>query len=109
MPTFLAANPGLQESTLFEAMLNTHEPPHEAAASMYVDLVWHIRTEGDTRIVEHHGATGACWSFAGFVKDARAGVVVLANTFHNIDKIGLALLRHAAAEFESGGWDGNDG
>jgi hypothetical protein len=63
---------------------------------MKVGLAWHMHTEGDLQIVEHHGATGGYWSFAGFVTDKQIGVVVLTNTFHDIDQIGLGLLRAAA-------------
>lgn len=93
MLTFLAANVGLHESRLYEAMQLTHESHYLVNESMRVGLAWHIRTEGDLQIVEHHGATGGYWSFAGFVKDKQTGVVVLTNTFHDVDEIGLDLLR----------------
>lgn len=96
MLTFLAANMGLIESSLYETMQVTHEPRYQVDGSMEVGLGWHIRTQDDVQIVEHHGATGGYWSFAGFVKGKQTGVVVLTNTFHDIDEIGLDLLRTAA-------------
>jgi CubicO group peptidase (beta-lactamase class C family) len=96
--TFLAANMGLIDSNLYEAMLVTHEPRHHVGDSMQVGLAWHIRTQDDIEIIEHHGATGGYWSFAGFVKDQQIGVVVLSNTFYDIDEIGLNLLSTVAAQ-----------
>jgi serine-type D-Ala-D-Ala carboxypeptidase/endopeptidase len=100
MLTFLAANIGLQESSLYEAMQLTHEPLYRVneSMSMRVGLAWHIRIQGALRIIEHHGATGGYWGYAGFIKDQQIGVVVLTNTFNNIDQIGLDLLRRAAAQ-----------
>lgn len=95
MLTFLAANVGLRESRLYRAMQVTHEPRYPVDATMKVGLAWHIRNQGDVQIVEHHGATGGYWSYAGFVKDKQMGVVVLTNTFSNVDEIGLTLLRTA--------------
>jgi D-alanyl-D-alanine-carboxypeptidase/D-alanyl-D-alanine-endopeptidase len=95
MLTFLAANIGLQESRLYEAMQLTHEPRYPTT-SMRVGLAWHIRTQGALQIIEHHGATGGYWGFTGFVRDKQVGVVVLTNTFTDIDEIGLDLLRRAA-------------
>jgi D-alanyl-D-alanine-carboxypeptidase/D-alanyl-D-alanine-endopeptidase len=100
MLTFLAANIGLQESSLYKAMQLTHEPIYRVneSMSMRVGLAWHIRIQGALRIIEHHGATGGYWGYAGFAKDQQIGVVVLTNTFNNIDQIGLDLLRRAATQ-----------
>jgi len=98
MLTFLAANMGLMESRLYEAMQLTHEPRYPVDASMEVGLAWHIRTLNHAQVVEHHGATGGYWSFAGFIKDKKTGVVVLTNTFHDIDEIGLGLLRESTMQ-----------
>jgi CubicO group peptidase (beta-lactamase class C family) len=64
---------------------------------MKVGLGWHIRTQSDPPIIEHHGATGGYWSYAGFVEDKQIGVVVLTNTYYDVDAIGLNLLSYAAA------------
>jgi CubicO group peptidase (beta-lactamase class C family) len=92
---FLAANLGLHPSPLYETMQITHTPRCPVAESMTVGLGWHIRTLGKIETVEHHGATGGYWSFAGFVANKQTGVVVLTNTFHDIDQIGLDLLKLA--------------
>lgn len=96
MLTFLAANLGLQESRLFEAMQVTHLPRYGVNETMQVGLAWHIRDLDDLQIIEHHGATGGYWGFAGFIKDQQIGVVVLTNTFQDIDPIGLDLLQAAS-------------
>jgi D-alanyl-D-alanine-carboxypeptidase/D-alanyl-D-alanine-endopeptidase len=95
---FLEANMGLIDSPLYGAMQTTLEPRFPVSSSMEVGLAWHIQTEGDLQIIEHHGATGGYWGFAGFVKDKQVGVVILSNTFRDIDFIGLDLLRTAATQ-----------
>jgi D-alanyl-D-alanine-carboxypeptidase/D-alanyl-D-alanine-endopeptidase len=92
MLTFLAANIGLTESRLYAAMQVTHEPQFSVASTMQVGLAWHMSQEGKIQIIEHHGATGGYWSFAGFRNDTQTGVVVLTNSFQDIDEIGLQLL-----------------
>jgi D-alanyl-D-alanine-carboxypeptidase/D-alanyl-D-alanine-endopeptidase len=96
--TFLEANLGLIDSPLYGVMQITHEPRFPVSSSMMVGLAWHIRTEGDLQIIEHHGATGGYWGYAGFVREKQTGVVILTNTFKDIDFIGLALLRAAATQ-----------
>ena len=96
--TYLEANLGLIDSPLYRAMQITHEPRFPVGASMMVGLGWHVRTEGDLQIIEHHGATGGYWGYAGFIKDKQTGVVILTNTFKDIDFIALALLRTAATQ-----------
>jgi CubicO group peptidase (beta-lactamase class C family) len=98
MLTFLAANMDLIESQLSAAMQITHEPHYPLDASMEVGLAWHIRALNHTHVIEHHGATGGYWCFAGFIKDKKTGVVVLTNTFHDIDEIGLGLLRESTMQ-----------
>jgi D-alanyl-D-alanine-carboxypeptidase/D-alanyl-D-alanine-endopeptidase len=96
--TYLEANMGLIDSPLYGAMQTTHEPHFPVSASMSVGLGWHIRTEGDLQIIEHHGATGGYWGYAGFIQDKQIGVVILTNTYKDIDFMALALLRSAAAQ-----------
>lgn len=95
MLTFMAANLGLQESRLYSAMQVTHQPRHWVDSWRFqAGLGWHIRTEEDgQQIVEHHGATGGYWSYVGFVKEQQTGVVVLTNTYQDIDDIGQGLLK----------------
>ena len=95
---YLGANMGLVDSPLYGAMQTTQEPRFPVSSSMMVGLAWHIRTQGDLQIIEHHGATGGYWGYAGFVRDKQTGVVILTNTYKDIDFIALALLGTAAAQ-----------
>lgn len=95
--TFLAANLGLQESRLYAAMQLTHEPRFPVTSGVQVGLAWHTVTEGGVEIVEHHGATGGYWSYVGFVTQRQTGVVVLTNTFVDIDPIAHELLGASTA------------
>jgi D-alanyl-D-alanine-carboxypeptidase/D-alanyl-D-alanine-endopeptidase len=96
MLTFLAANLGLKDTPLYTAMQITHSPRFPVNASMQVALAWHVSEIGKIEIIEHHGATGGYWAFAGFVKETQTGVVILTNSFQDIDDIGHRLLEASA-------------
>jgi D-alanyl-D-alanine-carboxypeptidase/D-alanyl-D-alanine-endopeptidase len=98
MLTFLAANIGLTETRLYAAMQVTHEPRFPVGSTMQVGLAWHMSKMGKIQIIWHHGATGGYWSFAGFSNDTQTGVVVLTNSFQDIDEIGLLLLDVSAVQ-----------
>ena len=89
---FLSANLGLEKTDLLPALELTHEERHKKAGDMRVGLGWHIAkgTKGD--IVWHNGGTGGYRSFAGFVKELNAGVVILTNSDVSVDEIGFSLL-----------------
>ena len=87
---FVAAHLGLVETPLANALQMTHAV--RVPGAMPVGLGWHMRITNDKTIVEHHGATGGNWSYVGFVTDEGRGVVVLANTYANIDSIGIHLI-----------------
>ena len=87
---FVGANLGLVDTPLADALRMTHTirvPRH-----MPVGLAWHLLITADKTIVEHHGATGGNWSYVGFIPDEQRGVVVLANTYANVDSLGIHLL-----------------
>ena len=94
LTAFVAANLGLVESPLFAAMQLMHEPHAYAYAygGIPVGLAWHMRDTGGKRIIEHHGATGGCWSYVGFVIEDQIGVVVLTNTYADSDDLGIHIL-----------------
>jgi CubicO group peptidase (beta-lactamase class C family) len=93
MLTFLAANTGVEETRLYGAMSETHQPRETAgSASMQVALGWHVRSDGDRKVVWHNGGTGGYRSFAGFLQGGTTGVVVLTNTNVSADDIGFHLL-----------------
>ncbi len=92
MLTFLAANMGLERTPLSEAMEMSHEERVDAGRDMRVGLAWHIRDNGETRIVWHNGGTGGYRTFCGFIQDQEIGVVVLSNMNVGADDIGFHLL-----------------
>jgi serine-type D-Ala-D-Ala carboxypeptidase/endopeptidase len=87
---FLAANIGLTNSALSNAMAQTHQPRHGAGSFLKIALMWHIDTAHDT--VWHNGGTGGYRSYIGFKKDKRIGVVVLANSANDVGDIAQYIL-----------------
>ncbi|MGB2908886.1 MAG: serine hydrolase [Candidatus Aminicenantaceae bacterium] len=92
MLTFLGANMGQERTALSEAMDMTHKARVEAGKDMHVGLAWHIRDNGQTRIVWHNGGTGGYRTFCGFIKEQKIGVVVLSNMNLGVDDIGFHVL-----------------
>jgi len=90
LTTFVAANLGLLESPLDAAMQLTHRI--YLRYPMLVGLAWHLFDRGGRRIVEHHGGTGGCWSYVGFAVEERVGVVVLSNTYADVNDLGIHVL-----------------
>jgi len=74
------------------AMLAVRRPT--GAATLEIALGWHVAKRGGREIVWHNGGTGGYRSIVAFDPAARAGVVVLSNTFTNVgvDDIGQHLL-----------------
>jgi CubicO group peptidase (beta-lactamase class C family) len=92
MLTFLQANLD-STSVLWPAASATHGARVETGVeNLAVGLGWHIFTRPTGRIVWHNGGTGGYHSFAGFDPERGMGVVVLANSSHDIDDIGVHLL-----------------
>ncbi|MFZ0493080.1 MAG: serine hydrolase domain-containing protein, partial [Acidimicrobiia bacterium] len=87
--TYLAANLGLQESDLYDAMQLTHQRFHQANDIYDIGFGWHIRHRSYGEVVEDIGATGGYYCYVGFLEDKQVGVVVLTNTYHSVDQIGL--------------------
>jgi len=94
LSVFVAANLDLIESPLHVAMQLTQQPHAYAYAygGIPIGLGWHILDRGGERIVEHHGATGGCWSYVGFVMEDQIAVVVLTNTYADSDDLGVHVL-----------------
>jgi serine-type D-Ala-D-Ala carboxypeptidase/endopeptidase len=92
---FLAATLGHAESPLAPAMtsmLAVRRPAGTPGSA--VALGWMVMTRGDNELIWHNGGTGGYRSFAGYLRKARVGVVVLSNTATATggDDIGLHLL-----------------
>jgi tetratricopeptide (TPR) repeat protein len=92
MLKFLAANIGLNKTSLRKAMDLTHTPRHDKAGKHRVGFGWHITAGKNGDVIWHNGGTGGYRTFAGFVKETGMGVVVLTNSDQSADDIGFHLL-----------------
>ena len=93
MLKFVAANIGLNATSLASAMAKTHQTQHDTGIEgLDIGLGWHILKRFDTELIWHNGGTGGYHSFVGFNKAKRAGVVILSNSTNDIDDIGRHLL-----------------
>lgn len=96
MLRFLAANMGLVDSPLLSAMRETHSRRESLGVEgLDIGLGWMLQRQDSTLTVWHDGGTGGYRSFAGFSPDRGLGVVVLTNSFCDIDDIGLHILNPA--------------
>ena len=90
---FLAANSGLMQTPLapaMKAMLDVRRPTD--LRNVEVALAWHISNKDGEQMFWHNGATGGYHSFMGFDPKTHSGVVVLCNSFTDIDDIGPHIL-----------------
>ncbi len=92
MLRFLAANTGEPKTELERAMRTTHLPREQISGQMSIGLNWHIRSVGNSTIVWHNGGTAGFRTFIGFDPAREVGVVVLTNSAHGADDIGLHLI-----------------
>ena len=92
MLAFIAANTGPPESSLEEAMRASHEVRNSLSGNMEIGLNWIIMTAGDGNVIWHNGGTGGYHAFVGFDPDRGVGAVVLTNSSHDTDDIGLHLI-----------------
>lgn len=91
--TFLAANLELTATPLTTAMRRMRAATRPTGVSgIGIAMGWHTRTSNDRVIFWHNGGTGGFRTFAGFDPKARTAVVVLCNTFLDIDDIGYHTL-----------------
>jgi len=93
MLLFLAANLELTDTPLRAAlrrMRSVRKPT--GMPDLNIAMAWHIFTRFGGEIVWHNGGTFGYRSFIGFDPAAKRGVVVLCNTFTDIDDIGLHAL-----------------
>jgi CubicO group peptidase (beta-lactamase class C family) len=92
MLVFIAANTGPAETPLEEVMRGSHEARNGFGGANEIGLNWIITNQGDDKVVWHNGGTGGYRTFAGFDPDRGVGVVVLTNSSHGADDIGLHLI-----------------
>jgi len=64
-----------------------------AGPKITIGLGWHV-FDGDNPIVWHNGGTGGYRSFLGFSPNTGKGVIVLTNSAHSADDIGIHILDH---------------
>ena len=72
-----------------------HEPRFRTSEKgPWVGLGWHLSPlpQSGRTMIWHNGATGGYRSFAGFVKESRTAVVVLANSTEEVDALAVAVL-----------------
>lgn len=92
MLNYLAANMGIEKSSLYAAMQLAHQNSRIEGASPIVGLGWHTMVFDDLEIIWHNGGTGGYRTFAGFIKGGDKGVVVLSNSNTSVDDIGIHIL-----------------
>lgn len=93
MLKFLAANLGLVETPLRAAMDRMRSVREETGMPhVEIAMAWHIFSEFPPDIYWHNGGTAGYRSFAGMDVAGKKAVVVLCNTFFDIDDIGRHVL-----------------
>jgi CubicO group peptidase (beta-lactamase class C family) len=97
MLKYLAANMGLEKSSLYPAMQLAHKKSGSEDSKPIVGLGWHTLEQDGEEIIWHNGGTGGYRTFTGFIKGGDKGVVVLTNSNAGVDDIGIHLLQPTAA------------
>ena len=93
MLKFLAANLELTDTPLKAAMRRMRAVRRETGSpGLSIVMAWHVWNKYGTEIIWHNGGTGGYRSFAGFDLGRKTGVVVLCNSFFDIDNLGLHIL-----------------
>lgn len=97
MLSFIDANLGRKKSPLLEAFQFAHQPWRELGQpGQHIGLCW-MRQKIPARsrtMIWHNGGTGGYRSFAGFLPESGVGVVVLSNSPHSVDPLGVSILKH---------------
>jgi CubicO group peptidase (beta-lactamase class C family) len=93
MLAFARANLHATDSTLSKAMQSAQRPRNDfGSPGLQIGLAWIVDRRGESEIVWHNGGTGGYHSFLGLDKKRGVAVVVLSNSAHDIDDIGMHLL-----------------
>jgi serine-type D-Ala-D-Ala carboxypeptidase/endopeptidase len=97
---FLSANIGLIETPIWKTLQFAHIDREDAIGRRVdIGMGWLLLEHQGREIILHNGATFGNMAFAAFDKEARRGVVVLANARGAYDDIGLHLLNPKAKLF----------
>ncbi|MBI3681688.1 MAG: serine hydrolase [Acidobacteria bacterium] len=93
MLRLLAASLALIDTPLKKALARAQQDQRPTGQpDLEMAMGWHVFKRFGTRIVWHNGGTGGYRAFAGFAPEKKSAVVVLCNTFLDIDDIGLTAL-----------------
>jgi serine-type D-Ala-D-Ala carboxypeptidase/endopeptidase len=93
MLKFLAANLDLTDTPLKAAMHRMRSVRRDTGVpDLDIMMAWHVWKKYGTEIIWHNGGTFGYRTFAGFCPAKKTGVVVLCNTFFDIDDIGRHVL-----------------
>jgi serine-type D-Ala-D-Ala carboxypeptidase/endopeptidase len=93
MLKFLAANLELTDTPLKAAMRRMRTVHRETGTpDLEIAMAWHVSHKYGTDIYWHNGGTAGYRSFAGFDPAKKTGVVILCNTFFDIDDQGYHIL-----------------
>jgi serine-type D-Ala-D-Ala carboxypeptidase/endopeptidase len=94
MLRFLAANVGEPETELERGMRDAYTVREQLTGQVSIGLGWRIQSVGNSKIVRHSGGTTGFRTFIGFDPDREVGVVLLTNSAHETDDIGLHLINN---------------
>jgi D-alanyl-D-alanine-carboxypeptidase/D-alanyl-D-alanine-endopeptidase len=90
---FLSANLGFTKTTLSSAMEQTHiSRDSKGSPNLEIGLAWLISKKTGTEIISHGGVTFGYNTFFGFDKKKKIGVVVLSNSYTDIEEIAICIL-----------------
>ena len=93
MARFARANLGLVVTPLRDTLEATRRFRCDTnVPKLKIELGWHLWQRFDEELVWHNGGTFGFHSFLGFMPRRIRAVVVLSNSFENVDDIGLHLL-----------------
>jgi serine-type D-Ala-D-Ala carboxypeptidase/endopeptidase len=95
MLDFVDANMGDPTSDLERSMRTSHDVHASAGGGNSIGLNWIMQAVGDDRVIWHNGGTAGFRTFAGFDPERGVGAVVLTNSAHGADDIGLHLINNA--------------
>lgn len=100
MLRYLEANMARRDTPLAAAIKRAHEPLHKDSEQREYGLFWLRQRDAEGRtILWHNGGTGGYRSYLGFTDDHRFGVVLLANSQLNTDKLGIQILADLRKQF----------
>jgi CubicO group peptidase (beta-lactamase class C family) len=98
---FVDAALGRRKTALTEAFRMAQEPWRETSRKgEFVGLYWMREKipKVNRTLIWHNGGTGGYWSYLAFVPETGTGVVILSNSPHFVDPLGVAILKHLDKE-----------